>query len=697
MLELDEYKKYLVNECTSSAQVNETSPDDEFIDYVMDLFEQNEEAIGLNKSYFEMVGPKNRKILIDGWGYDEADQSFILFCSQFDQWFMTPTLINTEIEKYIRNMEAFVENSLSGYIQQNAEFTSPGRGAAVTLKLYSDNNQINKFKFYIISNIPLSKTVKASERSKIDGKDVKIEIWDLERIYRSDKSNQQKEEISIDVTKYVKGGLKCIKAFEEENEEYTAYLAVVPGRMLYDIYDEYGSRLLEGNVRSFLSTTGKVNKGIKRTIENQPTYFFTYNNGIATTAKDVEIKNDCITNITNLQIINGGQTTASIFFTKYNDKNNIVNLDKIYVAMKLTVVNNEEKYGSVIENISRCSNTQNKVSDADFFSNSVFHRKIKEYSEQLYAPRKEGQLFDTRWFYERARGSYKQEQMKLTPAKREKFKRDYPKEQMITKTDLAKYYLTYLKLPYIVSKGAQFAMKRFAEVYEKSLKNAVDEKFFTDCVALAIIYRESDKLLQKQSWYITGYKAYTLTYAMSKLFDMIETRYNKQLQFDFTRVWKDQTMYPELKSFMMVLCKAAQDLMTDPNREMQNIIEWGRKESCWKKFQNINIEMPGEFVNTLIGKDVVAGEKWTANKDRKFDESVNAQIQVVQAGHKFWEEVLQQCNLRGIVINHIQMQDIKKAIAMKDGKTLPNSFECKRLLQFLKKAIEDGLNLDIID
>lgn len=706
-MDINEYKLYLTNECVSTAQSSGTTPDEEFISYMIELFDANEEALELNTCYFEMIGARNRKIQIDGWGYDEADSTFILFISQFDRLNQIQTLTNTDIDVMLRKLEAFVENSASGYIEDNCEFSSEGRQTAVTLHRYLKYGNVTKFKFYILTNVPLSKAVKSVSKENILDKEVQISIWDLDRIYKSDINNQQKEDISINVEDYVKGGLKCIRAFEEENDEYTAYLAVIPGTMLAKLYGEYGSLLLEGNVRSFLSMTGKVNKGIRATIENQPTYFFTYNNGIATTAKDVVVENDRIKQITNLQIINGGQTTASIFFTKFNDKNNLVDLSKVFVPMKLTVVKNLDKYSTVIEKISRYSNTQNKVSDADFFSNSKFHVEFKQYSEKLYAPVVQGQLHNTKWFYERARGSYKQEQMKMTLAERNKFKSDYPKEQLITKTDLAKYYNCYLRLPHIVSKGAQYNMKNFAEYYEKYLapKNngqietasKVDEKFYKDCIAMAIIFRKTDKLLQQQYWFPkgSGYKANIVAYAMSKLFDVIEEKFGGKKRLDFSRIWNEQNLYPELADFMMELCKLSFSKLTDENRGLLNVTEWAKKEECWKRVQLADIKLPLSFEATLISDSEVKEQQRIAKSDKKLDNDVNAQITVVKKGPEFWQKIVSKCSEKGIYINEVQQQDLRVAITM-NQKRPPNSFESKRLLKFLKYIEEEGVDVESI-
>ncbi len=700
-MNLDEYRQYLTNECVATAESYATTPDEEFINYMIELFSDNQEAFGLNACYFEMTGPRQRKIQIDGWGYDEADKTFVLFTSIFDRTGNVATITNTDIDNALRKMEAFVENSENGFIEKNGEFSAEGRATAGLLHQRLKNDEITKFKFYIISNVPLSKAVKNVSKENIIGKEVQISIWDLERIFNSDSNNQQKEDISIDVNEYVPGGLKCVRAFEEEKDEYTAYLAVIPGTMLAKLYDEYGSRLLEGNVRSFLSMTGNVNKGIRSTIINQPTYFFTYNNGIATTAKKVEIKDDKIVGITNLQIINGGQTTASIFFTKYNDKNNVVDLTKVYVPMKLTVVKDENNYSKVIENISRFSNTQNKVSDADFFSNSKFHAEFKDYSERIFAPVAAGQLHNTKWFYEKARGSYKQEQMKMTAAQRTKFQALYPKAQLITKTDLAKFYTCYLMKPHVVSKGAQYCMKSFAEYYEKFLApktdgviegvGKVDEKFFKDCIAMAIIFRRTDKLLQQQEWFPkgSGYKANVVAYAMSKLFDCVQEKYSNKKSVDFTRIWNEQDLYPEMARFMLSLCKISLECLTSESRPLANVTEWAKKEACWTEVKKVDVKITLDFEATLISMDEVKEQKKEAVAEKKIEKDIDAQIFVASKGPDFWKKVISKCKELGIFINPIQEKDLKNALS-----GYANPFVSKRLLQFLKYAEKEGLDVE---
>ena len=269
---------------------------------------------------------------------------------------------------------------------------------------------------------------------------------------------------------------------ESSQECYTSYLAVINGKLLADMYIKYGSRLLEGNVRSFLSVRGKINKGIRNTIRDHPELFFAYNNGIVVTATDIEVKNTStglkIKKFTNLQVINGGQTTASIanavLQDNAEDKVNCIN-----VPMKLTVVN-AQRANEMIPNIARYANSQNKVDESDFFSNSPFHVRIEELSRKVYAPPANGIPYETIWFYERAKGQYTQEQMKLTKSEKRNYIKLRPKKQVIKKIDLAKYLMSYNQLPHIVSKGNQYNMRVFADKIEKIWKkdNTISIKLY---------------------------------------------------------------------------------------------------------------------------------------------------------------------------------------------------------------------------
>lgn len=250
-------------------------------------------------------------------------------------------------------------------------------------------NREKSTKFMVMSN-----RIREIQSTQIGGSVAEYHIWDISRLQSLQESKTGKEEIVIDLKAFSEHGIPCLEA--GSNDEYTAYLCNIPGAILADLYNRYGGRLLEGNVRSFLSAKGKINREIRNTILNNPEMFFAYNNGIAATAYAVQVEYGemCpyITEITSLQIVNGGQTTASLASAAINDKNKVNGLKGIYVPMKLSVVT-PEKAMELIPNIAKYANKQNKVSDADFFSNHAFHIRIEDFSRRVLAPAFMGNQF----------------------------------------------------------------------------------------------------------------------------------------------------------------------------------------------------------------------------------------------------------------------------------------------------------------
>ena len=235
-----------------------------------------------------------------------------------------------------------------------------------------------------------------------------------------------------------------------KNEEYQSYLAIIPGLALAAIYERYGSRLLEQNVRSFLQFTGKINKGIRTTILKEPHMFLAYNNGLAATAEEIEVVKSedggyFFKSINDFQIVNGGQTTASIYHTLKKDK---AEISEIFVQLKLSVVNNKENFGEIISRISEYANTQNRVSVSDLSSNRPYHIQLEKISRSVFAPHIPGQTTQTKWFYERARGQYKNARLRegFTKSKQKAFDLKHPKSQMFTKEELAKYVNSYQEI-----------------------------------------------------------------------------------------------------------------------------------------------------------------------------------------------------------------------------------------------------------
>lgn len=392
-----------------------------------------------------------RGMRVDGyWFNDEGGLN--LFVADFDSRTELASLTRTDVDAAFKRVANFFDASRRKNLSADLEVTSPEYGLA--RQIADRKSMIRQLNLILASERALSDRIQALPDTETAGIPTSFHIWDISRLHRQRSSRSHKEALDLDFEAMFGTGISCLPA-HLGTEAYQSYLIVMPGDILSALYEKFGARLLEQNVRTFLQARGKVNQGIRTTILTEPGMFFAYNNGITATAQSVEVmRTDTglhITRITDLQIVNGGQTTASLFHTRRRDK---ANLAQIFVQMKLSVIDSEESE-RVVPRISEYANTQNRVQAADFFSNHAFHIRMEEFSRRMWAPAGRGAQRETKWFYERARGQYADAQAKLTPAEQKRFKAENPKPQMLTKTDLAKFENVWDDHPRYVNLGAE--------------------------------------------------------------------------------------------------------------------------------------------------------------------------------------------------------------------------------------------------
>lgn len=157
---------------------------------------------------------------------------------------------------------------------------------------------------------------------------VNVHVWDMDRIFKLSEAEQGIREFDIHFESEYGSALQMMHIpNENENGLIDCYIGVIPAKLLAELYDEWGPKLVERNVRSFLQARGGTNKGIRDTLKDarQRELFIAYNNGISSVAKagDIERIGDSnlfsIKTLTSWQIVNGGQTTASIHQAYKND------------------------------------------------------------------------------------------------------------------------------------------------------------------------------------------------------------------------------------------------------------------------------------------------------------------------------------------------------------------------------------------
>jgi len=595
------------------------------------------------------------------------------------------SLTKTEINAAFRRLENFFSKSLTPDFYPQLEETSQGYGLAHLI--YTRKKSFSKIRLFLMSNGLLSTRVHSLEPVQHLGYEIFYNIWDISRLHRLVTSRQGKEDIVIDLIESFGESLPCLPAHIDTNA-YQSYLVVMPGKMLAMLYDEYGARLLEQNVRCFLQFRGKINQGIRNTIRNDPEMFFAYNNGITATAEEIDFDQSNgmykIRKLKNLQIVNGGQTTASIFSAKKKDR---MNLDKIFVQVKLSIVDPERSI-EVVPKISEYANSQNKVNAADFFANHPFHIRMEEFSRRLWAPPKEGELRQTKWFYERARGQYLDAQAHLTPSSRQKFKGEYPKAQMFTKTDLAKFVNAWEDCPHTVSQGAQKNFGIYASgigrKWDKDEK-AFNELYFKHLVAKAIVFRTTEKLIMKQSWYGGGYRANIVVYSIAWIADKVSSM---KKVIDFSKIWETQKTSKAFYEALENVSYRIHKIITDTPENISNVTEWCKKEGCWLKVKASEMDLSEAFISELIEKEIAAADGKDAKKVQKIDDGINAQKKVLDLGPGKWKE-LRVWGFSQKLLNEKDMGILQVAVKM-PGKKPPSEKQSIHLMKLLAQLEVEG-------
>jgi hypothetical protein len=628
------FRAELIAQAQTRAAAGEDFTHSAFTELCGELLEAAEELADFQPCYYRGKGTRRRNLAVDGYNIDDVDGSIRLVVTDFSGDLTAPALTKTEAQSLFGALTAFIEDSVLNRLERDLEESSPAYGLATELRSLS---AVPRFRLYLVSDRELSDRVKDWADTAINGIPVDFNIWDASRFFRAHESASGRDELELDFTGLPGGGIPCLSAHTDKGG-YEGYLCVIPGPALAALYEKYGSRLLEGNVRSFLSTTGKVNKGIQLTIKQEPHMFFAYNNGIAATANRVEMARTAlgqvITAATDLQIVNGGQTTASLALAL---RKRDTDISDVLVQMKMSVIPGE-RAGTVIPLISRFSNSQNKVSEADFFANHEFHRKIEGLSRSLRAPATGGSQVETRWYYERARGQYLVDLNRLSVAEKKRFQLENPRAQLFTKTDLAKSENSWAMLPYEVSKGAQKNFLRFATATSEAwIKEPMDfnEEYFRNAVARLIIFRTLEKLIPSQPWYDGGFRAQLVTYTMARLRFLLDQEYPGRT-LDLQKIWRTQALTPTLQEQLLLIAEQAHKVVTKPEAGMQNPAEWCKKDIAWTRLASRDVRVLPLMVEELDDTRAVLSRKVKAKDDARTAHEVDAMSTVMSHGTGGW-------------------------------------------------------------
>lgn len=543
----------------------------------------------------------SRGMKVNAYCLGDDDDALDLFVVKYSATVPPPHVTRTEIDTAFRQLQNVFLECIQGKLRSRLEIADPVYDMAETVEKLGQS--LHTLRLFLLTDGQAA--VETLPDEGIGSCRVEYHVWDITRLYRMQTSAHHEEPVTIDLQEEGNMPIPCLSV-SRPADGYEAYLAIFPGTTLARLYDKYGPRLLERNVRAYLLARGKVNKAILQTIRNAPQWFLAYNNGIAATAEGVTLTDGpngtkLLSSIKDFQIVNGGQTTASIHHAAFHFREDI---SRIFVQCKLCVVP-PEQVENVVPVISRCANTQNRINEADFSANDEFQVTMQELSRRIWAPATPTAPQSTHWFYERARGQYADEVARqTTPARKASFVETNPRSQVITKTDLAKFVNTWKLQPHIVSRGAEKNFASFRVGLTQQADNFhVNEEYFRQTVAKAIIFKRAEQIVAGLNF--GGYRANIVTYTLAYIY----SRAREQIGLE--QIWRKQAISEGLEKAITATAKKVFECITNTPPGVTNVTEWCKKEECWKTVRNMDSFFDAEhrgFQTDSTGQ-IAKGEK----------------------------------------------------------------------------------------
>lgn len=507
---------------------------------------------------------------LSGYAISEDDEQLDLFVSLYEGVQTLTPIAREETVNAAEQCIRFLKSAADGTLLAKMEETHEAYGLVLNIK--ERYNFFEQIRIYVLTDRQAK--AKNFQDRDVGGKTVKLEVMDIERLYRHWAAGKPRDELVLDLQEICGGPIPCVYV-PGQMTDYDYALTALPGEALRIAYEKHGARLLEANVRSFLSVTGKVNRGIRDTLRDDPERFMAYNNGIVLVVDDIRLAATedgapGILRLNGMQVVNGGQTTASIYFTKKRTPE--VDLSRVRVPAKIIVLRSKDgpQEESLISDISKYANSQNAVKTSDLSANKPFHVEIEKLALSTYCP--DGV---SRWFYERAAGSYNTLLARegTTPARLKALKEAIPSARKITKTDLAKYLRSWDCQPDSVSFGSQKNFERFmTEVDADPPRPLPSVPEYKRMIAKAILFKKVQRIIRPM---FPAFQANVATYTVSLLAHKLGGR------MDFDIIWNRQSTSARLDEQIGIWAREVHDLLQHTaNGRM--VSEWAKKRECWE-------------------------------------------------------------------------------------------------------------------
>lgn len=532
----------------------------------------------------ELCDFKKTRTRITAYDYNDEAESLDLF-------YLIPaeTLVgkvnNQKVQQGFNYLSQFYRECILGTIFNNTDVKETDEITEVARLVESSKGHINQLRLFVITD-GLTEPSAVPSAVESDNEEYIIEfiVWDMQRIYQQHNIRAGKEKVEIDFPTSYNTELQCLK-MNENNPFVDAYLAIIPGITLARIYKSYQQILLEKNVRTFLQFKGKVNKAIRDTLREKPDMFFSYNNGISSTAAKIELKEVegmlYITRLYDWQIVNGGQTTAAIA-ASLADRN--VDLNKVFVPMKVSVIRDEEHADQIVKSISISANSQTAIKNSDLSANDPYLIELENCSRTEWVPNGKNKPIN-KWYFERTRGQYLDQLAQLSGYNEKLFKIEYPKHQKITKTEIAKVMALWSQRPYNVCRGSEKNYQFFVDEIKKE-RPTVTPAYYKCIIARVILFETIDSIVNSKK--LGGYKANMNAYLMASISMLSDGK------LDLMYIWENQMVQQEVVDYIEQLIPIVWNHIVESTTGNQsaNVGEWTKKVDCWNKLKLKLTEIP---------------------------------------------------------------------------------------------------------
>ena len=487
----------------------------------------------------------NAKLRITGYALSADETALDLFVTHYFGTDEPSELKDAEAAGTAGEGVKFLLRAAAGQLEAKVDPTHPVRNLVATIS--SRWSSLDRLRVFVLTDgITKSKRFASKE---VQGKMVSIDAMDIERLFRHT-DGKPRDELALSLVQAIGRALPCVHV-PDPDADYEYVLTAIPGLVIRDLYLKFGSQLLEANVRTFLGTKKTVNKGIADTLRTEPEHFLAFNNGLVLVCDEADFEptddgGRGLSFLKGLQIVNGGQTTSSIYFASRDDKT--LDLSHVMVPAKIIILkgNDDDAREKLISNVSKYANSQNAVKLSDLSANRPFHVQLEKLADDTWCP--DG---STRWFYERAAGAYNVMLLRhgTTPAKRKKLQEIVAPKRKLSKTDVAKYLEAWRGKPAQVAQAGEKNFAAFMSALDENsalVPNPLDSKWYKGLVAKVILYKAVEQMIKtkdakaifRQGWVNIA------TYVLAVVGDRLGER------LDLEQIWLQQDVSKPLRELL---------------------------------------------------------------------------------------------------------------------------------------------------